>query len=766
MAETLLHEDKDFEVLPVEAFQDEIMDAVRRSQIIICTGETGSGKTTQLPKYFMKAGYGKGGKLIGVTQPRRIAAISVAQRVSDELGVAIGQDIGYVVRFEEKMSDRTQVKYMTDGILIRECLSDRALSQYDLIMIDEAHERSLNTDILFGLLKECCRLRSDLKIVITSATLDTVKFGTYFNNCPIIAVPGRNFPVDIYHSKTKQIMTASGPANNAYIQAAVDVVLKIHRREAEGHILVFLTGQEEIERACQAINEALEGDNGSEGDGKSGGSGAMDDRELLVLPLYAALSNDIQSRVFQKAEYLWEQQQHQKNNKRPSSSTTSPKFIRKVIVATNIAETSITVPQVRFVVDAGYVKQKVFDPERGVESLLVVPISKTASLQRAGRAGRTGPGQCYRLYSSDCFNEMIDETIPEIQRTSLGATVLYLKALNISDVLHFDFLDPPSSEQVIQALYQLYMLEALDAHGRITPLGRAMSQYPLEPPLARMLLQSATPQCACLEDMVIICAMLSVENVWVTPRNPARFNHNNSRNRDDPSGSNKSRDNNAYQSQYTGFGAHRNQNGGSLPQRKNNHYAVQAGERGDRDRDSAWTLAEERAETAHAGLRHPSGDLHTLFRIYDQWRRCDFEFKWCERHFVSLRAMKQAKRIAEHLAEDVRKHRLDRFMHEHSSSNSTKAGLTALSGKSSSVTASTSSGSHSSRDQLQPSKKTEASSLRWEERISEAILSAYYMQAAVTCYSETLYKITPLPRYSSTAKGRKRSSGEYFLLFV
>jgi ATP-dependent RNA helicase DHX8/PRP22 len=344
--------EQDFETLPVVSFKDEILAAVKNNQIVIIIGETGSGKTTQIPQFFADENL-LGGKQMAVTQPRRIAAITVAERVSNERKSKVGEEIGYAVRFDDKTSAKTKVKYMTDGILVRECLSDKALSNYNVIMLDEAHERSLNTDILFGLLKGACALRPDLRLIVTSATLNTDKFGPYFLGCPIIHVPGRVFPVDIYHSKTKQVMTASGPSNSSYVQAAVDVVLKIHKKDEDGHILVFLTGQEEIERACSLLRTALAAE-------------SSPDRELIVLPLYAALTSEQQARVFKNPKFLLPR----------GTVDDGKKLLRKCVIATNIAETSITVPQVRFVVDAGYVKQKAYDPNRGMESLVVVPSSK------------------------------------------------------------------------------------------------------------------------------------------------------------------------------------------------------------------------------------------------------------------------------------------------------------------------------------------------------------------------------------------------------
>jgi ATP-dependent RNA helicase DHX8/PRP22 len=494
----------DYDVLPVVEFKDEILSMVRENPMIIVIGETGSGKTTQIPQFLLDSDGPWSKKMIAVTQPRRIAAITVAQRVADERKCALGSEVGYAVRFDDKTTEETRVKYMTDGILVRECLSDKYMSKYSVIMLDEAHERSLNTDILFGLLKAAVKARKDLRIIITSATLDSEKFGDYFSNCPIIRVPGRVFPVDIYHSKTRQVMTASGPSNKSYIQSTVDVVMKIHRKDEEGHILIFLTGEDEIEKACSLIRTACQQED-------------MPDRDLIVLPLYSALSNEDQNKVFKSATSL---QQKDKYGQRDEG-----KHIRKCVVSTNIAETSVTVPHVRFVIDAGYVKQKTFDPTRGMEALIIVPVSKISALQRAGRAGRTDSGQCFRLYSSECFNNMADETVPEIKRMNLSNTILYLKALGVRDVLSFDFIDRPSEDQAVQALVELHTLGALDDCGDITSLGRNMSQFPLEPSMSKVLIESASSDNDCLQEVIIIAAMLSVESIWYRPQRSKQENN-------------------------------------------------------------------------------------------------------------------------------------------------------------------------------------------------------------------------------------------------
>jgi HrpA-like RNA helicase len=347
MEERTLSVFEETEILPVEGFKDELMVHIHQNQIVICVGETGSGKTTKIPQFFLESDF-IGNKMIAVTQPRRIAAITVCHRVADERKCVVGNEIGYVVRFDDMSSPQTKIKFMTDGILVRECLSDPTLSQYNAIMLDEAHERSIHTDILFGLVKAACSRRSDLKVLITSATLDISKFSKYFNDCPVVSVPGRLFPVDIYHSKIRQVMTASGPSSNAYVTDAVKTVLKIHHSQVphsalistlihtqeDGHILLFLTGQEEIEKACELIrtgaaaHSSLDGeDQWADVESRGGRAGRIKSLQLLVIPLYASLPQPAQKLAFKSV---------------------GPN-VRKCVVATNVAETSVTVPGIRLV---------------------------------------------------------------------------------------------------------------------------------------------------------------------------------------------------------------------------------------------------------------------------------------------------------------------------------------------------------------------------------------------------------------------------------
>lgn len=451
--------------LPVYAFKQQFIEAVKEHQVLIIEGETGSGKTTQLPQYLYEAGFCKDGKKIGCTQPRRVAAMSVAARVAEEVGCKLGMQVGYSIRFEDCTSEKTVLKYMTDGMLLREFLNEPDLASYSVMMIDEAHERTLHTDILFGLVKDIARFRKDLKLLISSATLDAEKFSTFFDDAPIFRIPGRRFPVDIYYTQAPEA---------DYMDAVMVTVMQIHLTQPlPGDILVFLTGQEEIESVQEALMEKT----------KTLGSKI---KELIPLPIYANLPSDLQAKIFEP----------------------TPPNARKVILATNIAETSVTIDGICYVIDPGFSKQNSFDARSGVEHLHVVTISKASANQRAGRAGRTGPGKCFRLYTAWAYkHELEDQPIPEIQRTNLGNVVLMLKSLGIHDLVHFDFLDPPPQETLVIALEQLYALGALNHRGELTKLGRRMAEFPCDPCMSKMII--ASEKYGCSEEIITICAMLS-----------------------------------------------------------------------------------------------------------------------------------------------------------------------------------------------------------------------------------------------------------------
>ena len=356
---------------------------------------------------------------------------------------------------------------------MREYLADNDLTRYAALMLDEAHERTIHTDVLFGLLKDLCRRRPELKLIVTSATLDAEKFSNYWNNCPIFTIPGRTFPVEILYTKEPE---------SDYLDAALITVMQIHLSEPAGDILVFLTGQEEIDTMCETLFSRMQ---------------ALGDLapELIILPVYSALPSEVQSRIFEPA---------------PAGS-------RKCVVATNIAEASLTIDGVYYVVDPGFSKQKAFNPKLGMDSLVVTPISQASARQRAGRAGRTGPGKCYRLYTEVAYkNEMLSTNIPEIQRTNLGNVVLQLKAMGINDLLGFDFMDPPPIATLVGAMESLHALGALDDEGLLTRIGRKMAEFPLEPNLSKMLLLSV--DLGCSDEILSITALLSVDNPFFRPK--------------------------------------------------------------------------------------------------------------------------------------------------------------------------------------------------------------------------------------------------------
>ncbi|KAI1460772.1 P-loop containing nucleoside triphosphate hydrolase protein [Annulohypoxylon moriforme] len=472
-------------LLPIAKHHDSLLYLIEKKPVTIVVGQTGSGKTTQIPQFLENAGWCSDGKIVAVTQPRRVAATTVAVRVAEEFGCEVGKEVGYSIRFKDVTSAVTRIKFLTDGLLIREALVDPLLSRYSVIMVDEAHERSISTDILLGLLKKIRKRRPELRIIISSATLQAEDFLNFFSDQSekqdsdgekseigsIISLEGRMYPVDTLYLET--------PAED-YVEKAISTVFDIHTQEPQGDILVFLTGREEIDTAVQAVAERS-------------AQLPSESQLLLALPLYAGLSTEQQMSVFDSA----------------------PENTRKVIFSTNIAEASVTIDGIVYVIDSGFVKLRAFDPTTGIESLTATPVSKAAALQRAGRAGRTKPGKCFRLYTEDAFMELPDANIPEIQRSNLAPFVLQLKALGIDNVVRFDYLTPPPAELMAKATELLFSLGALDEYAKLTkPLGMRMAELAVEPMMAKTLLSA--PSFNCLNEILTIAAMTSLGgSIWI-----------------------------------------------------------------------------------------------------------------------------------------------------------------------------------------------------------------------------------------------------------
>ncbi|EMD68734.1 hypothetical protein COCSADRAFT_167944 [Bipolaris sorokiniana ND90Pr] len=489
--------------LPIWPQADSIRAALQKNNILVLTGETGSGKSTQLPQFLTNESWCTG--CIAITQPRRVAAISLARRVAEEMGSLLGDKgpaakVGYSVRFDNAVGKHTKVKFLTEGMLLQEMLRDPNMPQYSAIVVDEVHERSVNVDLILGFLRNLVadeennkKRKHPLKVVVMSATADVESLVKFFGDDSPAAtsdttvdkaktantskvstcyVEGRQYPVKtIYLPQPTQ----------DWIESALKLVFQIHYKEPlPGDILVFLTGQDTIESLEKLINDYAEG---------------MDDEvpKLLALPLFAALPQHAQQRIFQPAPYR----------------------TRRVILATNIAETSVTVPGIRFVIDCGKSKIKQFRNRLGLESLLVKPISKSAAIQRKGRAGREAPGQCYRLYTEDAYKSMEDRTIPEILRCDLSQAILTMKARGVTDVLSFPFLDRPPREALEKALLQLLHLQALTETGDISPNGLVIAKFPLTPTLGRVLVEAAKPERDCISAAIDIISALSVETVFL-----------------------------------------------------------------------------------------------------------------------------------------------------------------------------------------------------------------------------------------------------------
>ncbi|MBO4208963.1 ATP-dependent RNA helicase HrpA, partial [Micromonospora echinofusca] len=477
--------------LPVSERAEDIAAAIRDHQVVIVAGETGSGKTTQLPKICLELGRGIQG-LIGHTQPRRLAARTVADRIASELGTELGDVVGYKVRFTDQVGDRSLVKLMTDGILLAELQNDRMLRQYDTLIIDEAHERSLNIDFILGYLKQLLPRRPDLKVVITSATIDPERFARHFGDAepaPVVEVSGRTYPVEVrYRPLIEAADDSDGDVDEGgrggedtdtvrdQIQAIGDAVEEL-AAEGPGDILVFLSGEREIRDTADALAKLVE------------------KKPLLrhteILPLYARLSTAEQHRVF------------------------APHGGRRVVLATNVAETSLTVPGIKYVVDPGFARISRYSQRLKVQRLPIEPVSQASANQRKGRCGRTSDGICIRLYDEQDFLSRPEFTDPEILRTNLASVILQMTAIGLGDIAAFPFIDPPDRRTVADGVNLLHELGALDQTGadlsrRLTPLGRRLAQLPVDPRLARMVLEGEANGCA--TEVMVIASALSIQD--------------------------------------------------------------------------------------------------------------------------------------------------------------------------------------------------------------------------------------------------------------
>ncbi|ESO82671.1 hypothetical protein LOTGIDRAFT_211312 [Lottia gigantea] len=469
--------------LPVFQHRNNILHLVEKFQTVVIIGETGCGKSTQIPQYLLEAGWGNQGYCIGVTQPRRVAAVSVCSRVAEERGCLLGDEVGYLIRFDDCTDEHnTKLKFLTDGMLIREIMKDPLLSKYSIIMLDEAHERSLNTDIIMGLMRKIQKKRDDLKLIVTSATLNAEEICGFFNTnesdnkendtASILTIEGREYPVDIHYT--------IDPIPD-YLKYAVETVTKVHFTQRPGDVLVFLTGQDEVLKVVDLLIEEAR-------------KLPKDSEKLQILPMYGSLPAPEQMRVFSR----------------------TPQNTRKVVVATNIAETSITINGIVYIIDCGFVKIKAYNPKTGVESLIITPISQASANQRAGRAGRVRAGKAYRLYTEEDFDKLPTSTIPEIQRSDMAPVILQLKALGIANIVRFHFLSPPPAQNLVRGLELLYALGAIDDNCNLkSELGQQMAEFPLSPMFSKMLLVSG--EYGCSEEALSVAAMTQIQNVFITP---------------------------------------------------------------------------------------------------------------------------------------------------------------------------------------------------------------------------------------------------------
>ncbi|MGK0498797.1 MAG: ATP-dependent helicase HrpA [Oceanicoccus sp.] len=456
--------------LPIADKRELISDTINNNQVVIIAGETGSGKTTQLPKICLELGRGVHG-MIGHTQPRRLAARTVAQRIAEELATPLGEGVGYQVRFSDNSNENTHIKLMTDGILLAEIQRDKYLNSYDTLIIDEAHERSLNIDFLLGYLKQLLPKRPDLKLIVTSATIDLTRFSEHFDNAPVIEVSGRTYPVETRYRPLAEI-SAEGDLGSA-IEAAVEELMQTEA-SPKGDVLVFLSGEGEIREVARHLRDCQKG--------------STQWQHCEVLPLYARLSNAEQNKVFS-------------GEKRRG---------RRIVLATNVAETSLTVPGIRYVIDPGYARISRYSYRTKVQRLPIEPISQASANQRKGRCGRVAEGVCIRLYEEADFNSRPEFTDPEIQRTNLASVILQMLAMNMGEIDRFPFLDPPDSRMISDGFKLLEELAAVDSNRGLTEMGKTLGKFQVDPRLARMVI--AADKLDCLTEVLIIVSALSIQD--------------------------------------------------------------------------------------------------------------------------------------------------------------------------------------------------------------------------------------------------------------
>jgi len=455
--------------LPIFEYREKIKEVVKTHPRCIIVGETGSGKTTQIPLMIREILQPK--EKIAITQPRRVAVRSVTRYVAERVGSPIGGEVGYQIRFEDRTTEGTRINFMTDGILLRKLQEDPLLRDYAVVMVDEAHERSLNIDFVLGLLKKAQKERKErnwpsLKVIVASATIEKEKFAQYFENAPIIEIPGRLYPVEVHYEEEFVSDYCEKVAEK------VEKILKDPKRK-EGDILIFMPGQEEIERTIKEIE-------------------ARNLENTVCLPLFGLMAPEDQDKIFEEVPY------------------------RKIIVATNIAETSVTVPGIRYVIDSGLIKQKEYDPSSGIEALVVVPHARSGCIQRTGRAGRLGPGECWRLYLKEEFEKRPEFQKPEIQRSNLAHVILQMKKIGIEDVENFEFIDPPSKEAIRTAIEELKILGALDENENLTKEGELLAELPLEPKIGKAVLEARKYHC--VNEVCKIVSFFGLRSVFVRPK--------------------------------------------------------------------------------------------------------------------------------------------------------------------------------------------------------------------------------------------------------